>query len=78
MPGPSRFLLCVLNQGAADLQVLKLYRWLPDAAAESKGFVRVVDDSGEDYLYPRASFVELSLPPSVEERLEQLAAIGDR
>jgi len=78
MPPPSHFLLCVANEGAADLQLLKLYRWIPDDVAEDKGFVRIVDDSGEDYLYPRASFVELPLPRSVEERLDQLSAVVDR
>jgi hypothetical protein len=78
MPTSSHFLLCVANEGASDLQLLKLYRWIPDDLAEGKGFVRVVDESGEDYLYPRASFVTLPLPRSVEEQLDQLAAAFDR
>ena len=45
-----------------SLSVHKLYRTLPDAFAESKGFVRVIDDSGEDYLYPRQLFTAVGTP----------------
>lgn len=75
MPASStHLLLCVANQSAEDLQVLKIYRRIPDPAAEAKGFVRIVDDSGEDYLYPQANFLALPLPETLEQRLEQLAA----
>lgn len=66
-------LICIANDGAEDLQILKVYRRLPDEIAESKGFVRVIDDSGEDYLYPGSSFQVLRLPPALEEQLEDLA-----
>src|SRR5689334_806932 len=46
-----KFAICVANEGCDDLQVWKLYRVLPDAAATAEGYLRVVDDSGEDYLY---------------------------
>ena len=75
MPTSPHFLLCVANHGAPDLQILKLYRRIADDAAEAKGFERVVDDSGEDYLYPRENFVPLSLPRSVEERLDNLSSV---
>jgi hypothetical protein len=71
---PSHLLICVANEGAADLQVLKIYRRLPDEEAASKGFVRVLDDSGEDFLYPESAFLSLSLPPAVEQQLKGLAA----
>ena len=67
----SHFLVCVLNEGADDLQVLKIYRRVPDDQAAAKGFVRVIDDSGEDYLYPESAF--LPLPPAIERQLEGLA-----
>ncbi len=54
--------------------MLKIYRRLPDDEAASKGFVRVIDDSGEDYLYPESAFVPLPLPPALEQQLEGLAA----
>ena len=57
------FLLCVKNDGyPASLEVRKVYRALPDPVAASRGFVRVVDESGEDYLYPLEFFVVVELP----------------
>jgi hypothetical protein len=57
------FLLCVNNDGhPASLEVRKVYRALPDPVAASRGFVRVIDESGEDYLYPAAFFVAVDLP----------------
>ena len=57
------FLLCVKNEGyPASLEVRKVYRALPDPVAVSRGFVRVVDESGEDYLYPSDCFVAVELP----------------
>jgi hypothetical protein len=73
MSQPSHLVICVGNEGAEDLQILKLYRRLPDEAAESKGFLRVIDDSGEDYLYPESSFLPLPLPRPLEQQLESLA-----
>lgn len=70
---PASFLVCVATEGAEDLQILKVYRHLVDEVAESRGFVRVVDDSGEDYLYPQSLFLPLPLPAELERRLEGLA-----
>lgn len=59
----NRYVLCVKNRGyAASLELRKVYRQLPDPAAERKGLVRVVDESGEDYLYPCEFFLEIELP----------------
>ena len=57
-----RFALCIQNSGAEDLDVRKVYRILPDQAAAVSGYLRVIDDSGEDYLYPAKYFVALELP----------------
>ena len=57
-----RYALCVQNHGAEDLDVRKVYRVLPDRAAAAAGYLRVIDDSGEDYLYPADYFVLLELP----------------
>jgi len=54
--------LCVENTGAEDIEKGKTYRVLPDADAESEGYLRVVDDSGEDYLYPRSYFTIAQKP----------------
>jgi hypothetical protein len=58
-----QFLLCVDNAGyLASLEVRKVYRALPDPTAESRGFTRVIDESGEDYLYPLDRFVAVNVP----------------
>lgn len=64
--GPDgRYLLCVKNDAhPASLELRKVYRELPDPVAASRGFVRVVDESGEDYLHPSSSFVEVQIPLS--------------
>lgn len=78
MPTPSNLLVCVAVEGTEDLQLLEVYRRLPDASAEQRGFVRIVDDSGEDYLYPESAFLPLPSPPALERRLEGLAAESSR
>jgi hypothetical protein len=67
---PSRpaFAVCVANKGCDDLQIWKLYRVLPDEAA-AEGYLRVVDESGEDYLYPASRFVVVKFPAAVERKL---------
>lgn len=58
-----RFLLCLKNEGyPASLEVRKVYQALPDPVASARGFVRVIDESGEDYLYPSEWFVAVELP----------------
>jgi hypothetical protein len=59
----AQYLLCVHNEGyAVSLEIRKVYRALPDAAAAGRHFVRVIDESGEDYLYPESWFVAIDLP----------------
>ena len=58
----TRFALCVRNPGAEDLDMHKVYRVLADRAAAAAGYLRVIDDSGEDYLYPADYFVLVELP----------------
>lgn len=65
-------LVCIGNSGAEDLELLKVYRRLPDVDAEERGFVRVVDDSGDSYLYPQSTFLPLPLPENLERELEGL------
>ena len=74
---PAQFLLC-LNADAypASLEARKVYRALADADAEAKGFVRVVDESGEDYLYPQELFVAVDLPRAAAEALLSSASGG--
>lgn len=62
----NRYALCVKNRGyAASLELRKVYRLLPDPPAERKGLVRIVDESGEDYLFPSTFFLEIELPRAV-------------
>ncbi|HEV3255683.1 MAG TPA: hypothetical protein VG013_02265 [Gemmataceae bacterium] len=64
-----KFAVCIANEGCDDLQVWKLYRVLPDAAAAAESYLRVVDDTGEDYLYPASRFVAVEFPAAVEQKL---------
>jgi hypothetical protein len=53
----------VSNEGyGASLEARKIYRTMPDAKADKLGMLRVVDESGEDYLYPKSRFEKLELP----------------
>ena len=57
-----RYAVCVSNEGfEASLEVRKLYRVLPDRKAETQSLVRVVDESGEDYLYPGELFAPIDV-----------------
>jgi hypothetical protein len=55
------------------LEKRKIYELLPDAEAEKHGQLRVVDESGEDYLYPRALFVDVKLPRAVQAAVIEAA-----
>ncbi len=58
----SKFVLCIRNDGEDDLETRKVYQVLPDREAAREGYVRVIDESGEDYLYPAEYFVPVRLP----------------
>ena len=66
----ARFALCIRTGSSEDLEPRKLYRVLPDRAASRDGYLRVVDESGEDYLYPASYFVPVKLPASVVRDLD--------
>ena len=63
------FALCVENKDCEDLEKRKIYRILPDEKASKEGYLRVVDESGEDYLYPESYFVVIQLPKEAEEAI---------
>jgi hypothetical protein len=53
----SQFVVCIRNDGyEVDLELNELYEMLPDPRWEARGFVRVIDGSGEDYVYPQRYF----------------------
>jgi hypothetical protein len=69
-----KFAVCISNADyPASLELHKIYRVLPDEDAATEGDIRVVDESGEDYLYPAAYFVFVDLPKSVEKSLLRAA-----
>ena len=61
-------MLCVQNPGAEEVEPRKVYEMLDDRDARREGFLRVIDESGEDYLYPVGYFIPLRLPADVTER----------
>ena len=64
----TRFAVCINNAGyAASLELRKLYEVLGDAEAEKDDMLRIIDESGEDYLYAADRFVFAPLPASVEQ-----------
>lgn len=65
------FALCVEDGGMEDLEARKLYQVLRDREAAREGYVRVVDESGEDYIYPSDLFVPVKLPAAVVRRLRR-------
>ena len=64
------FAVCIDNRGyPASLELHKIYRVLPDPEAAADGDIRVVDESGEDYLYPADRFAEIEPPQTVKRSL---------
>jgi hypothetical protein len=65
-----RFAICINNSGYPDdLKVRTVYQVLPDESAAKSNYIRVIDDTGEDYLYPAAYFIFVDLPPEVAKAL---------
>lgn len=61
-----RLVICVDNSGyEVSLERRKIYVSIPDSKAERLGQIRVIDESGEDYLYPKKAFVEVALPQPI-------------
>ncbi len=63
------FSVCLDNKDCDNLEKRKIYRIIPDQEAAKEGYLRVVDESGEDYLYPESYFVLLELPLEAQEAL---------
>ena len=69
-----RFLICLRNPGyKASLEPRKLYEVVPDPAAEKHGQVRIVDESGDDYLYPASFFLSVPLSTQVAAKVAKAA-----
>lgn len=65
----ARFALCIENCDCEDLEKRKFYQILPDEAVTQEGYMRVIGESGEDYLYPASYFILVELPRQAEEVL---------
>jgi hypothetical protein len=64
----TQFVVCIKNEGyAASLELRKIYQVVEDTRAEEHGLIRVIDESGEDYLYPVEYFAAIELPQAIEE-----------
>jgi hypothetical protein len=64
----TRFVVCISNEGyPASLELRKIYQVVPDVRAAEHQHIRVVDESGEDYLYPADYFVAIEVPQAVEQ-----------
>ena len=68
-PTTGSFALCVEDGGMEDLEARKVYQVLPDREASREGYVRVIDESGEDYLYPKVFFRAIALPQAVKKAI---------
>jgi hypothetical protein len=72
-----RFVVCVKNKSyAASLELRKLYQVIADETAAKLRQTRVIDESGEDYLYPAEYFVPVQLPQSAEKAVRRAAGIS--
>ncbi len=63
------FALCIENKDCEDLVRRKLYHVIPDEKSEKEGYLRVIDESGEDYLYPQSYFILVQLSRKAQEAL---------
>ncbi len=75
--GTSRYAVCLCNEDyEASLERGKIYRVVPDAGAAKHGLKRVVDESGEDYLYPEGWFYPIKVPRPVQHVLANTPAVA--
>jgi hypothetical protein len=75
MTREAEFVICIANRGyTASLELRKIYQVIPDKTAEDLRQIRVIDESGEDYLYPRNFFIPVQLPQAVERVIRQASA----
>jgi hypothetical protein len=73
-PSASRLVICIDNKGyKASLEKRKIYVALSDATAHKHGQVRVIDESGEDYLFPKSLFLPITVPTSLRKAILKAA-----
>jgi hypothetical protein len=65
-----QYVVCLSNKGyRASLVVRRIYQALPDTEASARGLLRVIDESGEDYLFPDELFEAIELPTGLKRKL---------
>jgi len=64
-----QFAICVQNQDCEDLDLLKLYQVLIDNSAAQDDYIRIIDESGEDYIYPKNNFIVINFSSQIEKTL---------
>jgi len=64
-----QFVLCIESKDCEDLEKRKIYQVIPDESAAQDGYLRIIDESGEDYLYPESYFVFIQLPQKAQKAL---------
>jgi hypothetical protein len=67
------YALCIENRDSEDLEKRKIYKVLQDEVARQEGYLRIIDESGEDYLYPENYFVIVQLPQEAQDALRVTA-----
>jgi len=68
------FVVCIDNSDyPVALEKRKIYELIPDASAEKHNQIRVIDESGEDYLYPESCFIPINLTEGVENAILRVA-----
>lgn len=61
------FVICIKNEESeASLEAKKVYEQIPDQLSEQQGLIRVIDESGEDYLYPKEFFAPITVPDAAQ------------
>jgi hypothetical protein len=64
-----KIVLCIRNDECEDLELRKVYRVILDKKAAREGYLRIIDESGEDYLYPESYFIPLIIPTEAQDTL---------
>jgi hypothetical protein len=69
------FVICIENEGfEVSLEKRKVYRQLPDKPTTDESLIRVIDESGEDYLYPSDLFVPIIVPTAASQAFDEASA----
>ncbi|MBM3123893.1 MAG: hypothetical protein FJZ87_02335 [Chloroflexi bacterium] len=72
MKSSTQFAICIKNtEYPASLELHKIYRVLPDKEAQADGDMRIIDESGEDYLFPADYFIPIELPQTIVRALNK-------